>query len=151
VRRRAAAGPADPGAHGPVSQEGREGKHIYYICMDVYILGRRAGRQVVRPSIHPSVRPYVYLLYLYQPHPTQQHNRRLFAVQAALERGYTVDTVHALTKIDRWFLHKLKNIALMKVRGWLTRTAVFCLVCLVCLLGRSVAGPVRLRRPPSLP
>jgi hypothetical protein len=32
----------------------------------------------------------------------------------ALERGYSVDAVHALTKIDRWFLSKLKNIALMK-------------------------------------
>lgn len=41
-------------------------------------------------------------------------DRRLFAVQAALERGYTVDNVHSLTKIDRWFLSKLKNIALMK-------------------------------------
>lgn len=39
---------------------------------------------------------------------------RLFAVQMALERGYSVDAVHALTKIDRWFLSKLKNMALMK-------------------------------------
>lgn len=37
-------------------------------------------------------------------------------MQSAFEQGYTVDAVHALTKIDRWFLHKLKNIALMKVR-----------------------------------
>lgn len=39
---------------------------------------------------------------------------RLFAVQMALERGYSIDAVHALTKIDRWFLSKLKNISLMK-------------------------------------
>ena len=39
---------------------------------------------------------------------------RLFAVQAALEKGWTVDRVHELTKIDRWFLAKLKNIAMMR-------------------------------------
>ncbi|KAL7556855.1 hypothetical protein ACA910_016326 [Epithemia clementina (nom. ined.)] len=39
---------------------------------------------------------------------------RLFAVQAALEKDWTVDRVHDLTKIDRWFLSKLKNIAMMR-------------------------------------
>lgn len=39
---------------------------------------------------------------------------RLFAVQAALEQGWTVDRVYELTKIDKWFLSKLKNIALMR-------------------------------------
>ena len=35
---------------------------------------------------------------------------RLFCVARALEKGYSVDKIHALTKIDRWYLHKLKNI-----------------------------------------
>ena len=39
---------------------------------------------------------------------------RLFAVQTALEEGWTVDQVHDVTKIDKWFLSKLKNIANMK-------------------------------------
>lgn len=39
---------------------------------------------------------------------------RLFAVQAALEDGWTVDQVHSVTKIDKWFLSKLKNIAEMR-------------------------------------
>ena len=39
---------------------------------------------------------------------------RLFAVQAALEDGWTVDAVHEVTKIDKWFLSKLKNIAEMR-------------------------------------
>mmetsp|Transcript_9667 Transcript_9667/g.20835 ORF Transcript_9667/g.20835 Transcript_9667/m.20835 type:complete len:1576 (-) Transcript_9667:1003-5730(-) len=39
---------------------------------------------------------------------------RLFAVQKALEQGWSVDRVHNLTKIDRWFLSKLKNIAQMR-------------------------------------
>ncbi|KAL7541078.1 hypothetical protein ACHAXR_010615 [Thalassiosira sp. AJA248-18] len=39
---------------------------------------------------------------------------RLFAVQRALEEGYGVDRVHDLTKIDKWFLSKLQNIASMR-------------------------------------
>lgn len=39
---------------------------------------------------------------------------RLFAVQTALEKGWTVDAVHAATKIDKWFLTKLENIAQMR-------------------------------------
>lgn len=38
-------------------------------------------------------------------------DRRWLAVgQAMLHKGYSVDKVHDLTKIDRWFLHKLQNI-----------------------------------------
>lgn len=38
-------------------------------------------------------------------------DRRWIAVgQAMQHEGYSVDRVHDLTKIDRWFLHKLKNI-----------------------------------------
>ena len=36
---------------------------------------------------------------------------RLFAIAyAMLEKGYDVEKLHDLTKIDRWFLHKLQNI-----------------------------------------
>ena len=35
---------------------------------------------------------------------------RIFAVAKALEEGYTVDHIHELTKINHWFLNKLKNI-----------------------------------------
>ena len=44
----------------------------------------------------------------------QPTDTRLFAVQAALEEGYSVERVHELTKIDLWFLSKLKNIAKMR-------------------------------------
>ena len=36
---------------------------------------------------------------------------RLFCVYEALKRGVSVDTVYDITKIDRWFLYKLINIA----------------------------------------
>ncbi len=39
---------------------------------------------------------------------------RLFAVQTAIERGWSIDKVFDLTKIDRWFLSKLYNIAAMR-------------------------------------
>ena len=39
---------------------------------------------------------------------------RLFAVQLALEKGWSVDRVHELTRIDRWFLSKLAGIAEMR-------------------------------------
>ncbi|MDR2909862.1 MAG: carbamoyl-phosphate synthase (glutamine-hydrolyzing) large subunit [Bacteroidales bacterium] len=35
---------------------------------------------------------------------------RIFAIAKALEKGYTVDRIYDLTKIDKWFLVKLKNI-----------------------------------------
>ena len=39
--------------------------------------------------------------------PTDQ---RLFAIAKALHAGYTVEKVHHLTKIDRWFLNRLQTI-----------------------------------------
>ncbi|MCQ2114980.1 MAG: carbamoyl-phosphate synthase (glutamine-hydrolyzing) large subunit [Bacteroidales bacterium] len=35
---------------------------------------------------------------------------RIFAIAVALEQGYTIDRIEELTKIDKWFLGKLKNI-----------------------------------------
>jgi carbamoyl-phosphate synthase large subunit len=35
---------------------------------------------------------------------------RIFAIQAALDKGYEIDKISELTKIDKWFLVKLKNI-----------------------------------------
>ncbi len=35
---------------------------------------------------------------------------RIFAIAQALEEGYTIDRLYELTKIDAWFLERLKNI-----------------------------------------
>ncbi len=40
----------------------------------------------------------------------QPTDMRIFVIADALEKGYSVDRIHELTKIDRWFLYKLKNI-----------------------------------------
>lgn len=37
-------------------------------------------------------------------------DKRIFVISKAFRAGYTVDQVHELTKIDRWFLEKLMNI-----------------------------------------
>ncbi|KAJ3377801.1 hypothetical protein HDU84_008194, partial [Entophlyctis sp. JEL0112] len=37
-------------------------------------------------------------------------DQRLFAIANAMHIGYSVDKIHEMTSIDRWFLHKLKNI-----------------------------------------
>lgn len=39
---------------------------------------------------------------------------RIFAIAQALERGYSVDKIHDLTKIDKWFLVKLRIILEIK-------------------------------------
>ena len=37
-------------------------------------------------------------------------DKRVLVVEKALHSGYTVDQIHDLTKIDKWFLQKLQNI-----------------------------------------
>lgn len=40
-------------------------------------------------------------------HPTEE---RMFAVVQALKNGYSVDWIHSLTHINKWFLYKIQNI-----------------------------------------
>ncbi|MBR5842265.1 MAG: carbamoyl-phosphate synthase (glutamine-hydrolyzing) large subunit [Bacteroidaceae bacterium] len=37
-------------------------------------------------------------------------DKRIFVISKAMRAGYTIDQIHELTKIDRWFLQKLQNI-----------------------------------------
>ena len=37
-------------------------------------------------------------------------DKRIFVISKAMRAGYTVDQIHDLTKIDKWFLDKLMNI-----------------------------------------
>ena len=46
-------------------------------------------------------------------HPT---DLRVFALAQALEEGYTIERIYELTKIDPWFLGKLKNIVDYKAK-----------------------------------
>ena len=45
-----------------------------------------------------------------------QDDRRLFTVFEALKSGMSVDEIHEITKIDRWFLRKLKKLSDYEMR-----------------------------------
>ncbi len=42
-------------------------------------------------------------------------DKRIFAIEKAFAAGYTIERIHELTKIDRWFLQKLHNIHLTDI------------------------------------
>ena len=46
----------------------------------------------------------------------ENNDRRLFTVFEALKDGVSVDEIHEITKIDNWFLYKIKNLADMEIR-----------------------------------
>ncbi len=37
-------------------------------------------------------------------------DKRIFVIAHAMQKGYSVEKIHELTKIDKWFLYKLQNI-----------------------------------------
>ncbi len=37
-------------------------------------------------------------------------DKRIFVIEKAFDKGYSIERIHELTKIDPWFLHKLKQI-----------------------------------------
>ncbi|MCD6337251.1 MAG: carbamoyl-phosphate synthase (glutamine-hydrolyzing) large subunit, partial [Candidatus Marinimicrobia bacterium] len=47
---------------------------------------------------------------------TQPSDERLFAVVDAFKEGYSVDWIYNLTKIDIWFLNKIKNVVDISLR-----------------------------------
>ena len=55
-------------------------------------------------------------------------HERVFAVAAAFKKGWSVDRVHHLTKIDRWYLHKLKHVndMLVALEETKVRVVVLC-------------------------
>ena len=50
-------------------------------------------------------------------HPTDE---RLFGIAEAFAKGWSVDRVHELTRIDRWFLHKIRSVVAVeaKLKGY---------------------------------
>uniref|UniRef100_A0A8C8G1E9 Carbamoyl-phosphate synthase [ammonia], mitochondrial n=1 Tax=Oncorhynchus tshawytscha TaxID=74940 RepID=A0A8C8G1E9_ONCTS len=68
---------------------------------------------------HPSVDGFMPRLPLNKPWSAQQDlhqelavpsSTRVFSLAKALHSGVTVDHIHHLTAIDKWFLHKLRHI-----------------------------------------
>jgi carbamoyl-phosphate synthase large subunit len=46
----------------------------------------------------------------------QPTDERLFGIAEALKKGFTVDRIHELTRIDPWFLHKIKSVVDCELR-----------------------------------
>ncbi len=44
------------------------------------------------------------------------NDRRLFVIYAAIKRGISLEKIHDITKIDMWFLSKVKNVAEMEAK-----------------------------------
>jgi carbamoyl-phosphate synthase large subunit len=49
---------------------------------------------------------------------------RIFAVPEAIKQGYPIDRIHELSRIDRWFLDKIRNVVAIEER--LHRCAAVC-------------------------
>jgi len=49
-------------------------------------------------------------------------DRRLFAIAQAFWKGYSIERVHELSKIDNWFLYKMKNM--IDIKAELTKTTL---------------------------
>ena len=46
----------------------------------------------------------------------RRDDQRIFWIFEALKKGYTIDEIHERTKIDKWFLWKIKNLADFEMR-----------------------------------
>jgi len=49
-------------------------------------------------------------------HPT---DKRLFALIEAMKKDYSIEKIHGLCKVDKWFLHKLKHV--VEIEGMLSK------------------------------
>jgi len=43
-------------------------------------------------------------------------DKRIFAIAEALKKGYSIEKVHRLSKVDPWYLHKINNIVRLERR-----------------------------------
>ncbi len=50
---------------------------------------------------------------------SQPTDLRIFAIPQAIKHGYSIEQIHQLSHIDRWFLYKIKNI--VEIEGKLRR------------------------------
>jgi carbamoyl-phosphate synthase large subunit len=41
-------------------------------------------------------------------------DKRMFAIAEAIKRGYSIDKIHSLTKVNPWFLYKMENIVVIE-------------------------------------
>ena len=68
------------------------------------------GLRMIGQGMHGFVENHEIKITDIQASLHEPTDMRIFVVSKALKIGYTIEQIHQLTKIDRWFLEKLKHI-----------------------------------------
>ena len=68
------------------------------------------GLRMIGQGMHGFVGNDLHALKTLMTNWPTRTDLRIFAIAQALEEGYTIERIYELTKIDPWFIGKLKNI-----------------------------------------
>ena len=72
------------------------------------------GLRMIGQSMHGFVGNKEITIENIEKELAEPTDMRIFVIASAFEKGFTVDRIHELTKIDKWFLIKLRNIFELK-------------------------------------
>lgn len=76
--------------------------------------GIQKGLRMIGQSMHGFVGNKELNIENIEKELSEPTDMRIFVIASAFEKGYTVDQIYQLTKIDKWFLIKLHNIFELK-------------------------------------
>ena len=68
------------------------------------------GLRMIGQGMHGFVENHEILIRDIKKELHEPTDMRIFVVSKAMKIGYTVEQIHRLTMIDRWFLYKLKHL-----------------------------------------
>ena len=74
------------------------------------------GLRMIGQGMHGFVENHEIMIADIEQSLHEPTDMRIFVVSKALKVGYTVDQIHQLTKIDRWFLQKLQHLVTIDQR-----------------------------------
>ena len=74
------------------------------------------GLRMIGQGMHGFVENHEIMIADIEKSLHEPTDMRIFVVSKALKVGYTVDQIHQLTKIDRWFLQKLQHLVTIDQR-----------------------------------
>ena len=68
------------------------------------------GLRMIGQGMHGFVANKEFSVENFEESLSKPTDKRIFVIANALHKGYDVEKIHSLTKIDRWFLYKLHGI-----------------------------------------
>lgn len=68
------------------------------------------GLRMIGQGMHGFVANKAFAVENLDEELSKPTDKRVFVIANAFKEGYSVDRIHSLTKIDRWFLYKLQEI-----------------------------------------